>query len=451
MKTLFLDTNIYLHYQFFDQIDWCKVADAESITIVVPPVTIRELQHHKDGNPSSRIAKRAGKVLVRLGELFASSSTATLRDGVALRFEDREPVIDPTRHVLNMTIQDDQLIASMLSHRESNPASTIVLVTADSGLLLKGKARRYDIEAIAPGIEYRLPEEPDPNQERIRALEQEIRELKATIPRLTLTFENGEQHVELTLSAPVELTAEEIQQKLSEIRDQHPTRDTERNSTDPDESVTKITRRALMEGTILPGSIAPDEISRYNAALADYYEAYEQYLRDLVRHSDYEARSAELVILVANEGTTPAEGIDIFMHFPDGFTLLAADDVPAEPQPPRLPDPPRTALQLLGNMTYRPPIEIPSSFLHHPGLDSSGPPPNVSPPTIRRTSSYEVDFRVRKLKHGFQLELDPLWVVFGSFAEAHSFGVEYHIHAENLPSAIHGKLNIVVKKQTATS
>ena len=49
MKYLFLDTNVYLHYIDFEQIDWKKLIDSD-FTIVVPPIVIREIDKHKDNN-----------------------------------------------------------------------------------------------------------------------------------------------------------------------------------------------------------------------------------------------------------------------------------------------------------------------------------------------------------------------------------------------------------------
>ena len=61
-KTAFLDTNIYIHYQIFDQIKWPEILHTSKVMIVIPPVTIRELNRLKDLNLGTRVRKRAGKV-----------------------------------------------------------------------------------------------------------------------------------------------------------------------------------------------------------------------------------------------------------------------------------------------------------------------------------------------------------------------------------------------------
>ena len=57
-KKVYLDTNIFLHYQPFDQINWPEVSNADSVIIVFPPVIIRELNTHKDTHPLPHIKKR---------------------------------------------------------------------------------------------------------------------------------------------------------------------------------------------------------------------------------------------------------------------------------------------------------------------------------------------------------------------------------------------------------
>ena len=135
-KTVFLDTNIYLHYQMIDQIDWPSVLSTESVTIVVPPITLRELNKHKELHPRKRVSDRAGNVIRRLTKLYAAGPNAELRNNVSIQVEDRDPKLDYSVYHLDPQIQDDCLIASIIMYRDENPASECVLITADGGLLL---------------------------------------------------------------------------------------------------------------------------------------------------------------------------------------------------------------------------------------------------------------------------------------------------------------------------
>jgi len=190
-KIVFLDTNIYLHYQFFDQIKWPKILDASKIIIVVPPITIRELNKHKDLHPRQHVKERAAKVIKKFLGLFKADTESEINTSVKIYFEDREPAIDFSQFQLERDIQDDQLIASILTYKNEHLDSDIILVTSDSGLLLIGKARRLNISAIELPNELKLADEPDPDQIRIKHLERKIRELESKIPQLSLTFEDG--------------------------------------------------------------------------------------------------------------------------------------------------------------------------------------------------------------------------------------------------------------------
>lgn len=72
---------------------------------------------------------------------------------------------------------------------------------------------------------------------------------------------------------------------------------------------------------------------------------------------------------------------------------------------------------------------------------------NVSAPIIiRQASGYEVQFNVRRLKHGLRLSADPLYVKFESFDGARSFHLEYEMLADNVPKPVTGKLHVIISR-----
>ena len=53
MKYLFLDTNVLLHYQSFEDVPWNRlVGVSDAITIVICETVIAEIDKHKDGQRS---------------------------------------------------------------------------------------------------------------------------------------------------------------------------------------------------------------------------------------------------------------------------------------------------------------------------------------------------------------------------------------------------------------
>ena len=78
MKYLFLDTNIYLHYQDFLQIPWNKVLEIdEECTVVVVPKVHAELDEKKD-SAKGRIQRRAKKISSKLYEILMKHETTKI-------------------------------------------------------------------------------------------------------------------------------------------------------------------------------------------------------------------------------------------------------------------------------------------------------------------------------------------------------------------------------------
>jgi len=87
-KTIFIDTNDYLHYMFFTDINWPALIGATEIKIVVPPVITRELDKHKYSHREESVRKRAQKVTKRFAELLRSRGE--VRPHTTIHFEAQE-------------------------------------------------------------------------------------------------------------------------------------------------------------------------------------------------------------------------------------------------------------------------------------------------------------------------------------------------------------------------
>lgn len=51
MNVLVLDTNIFMHCQPLDQIDWLNVVRAQEVKLLIPRVVMAELDKHKNQHP----------------------------------------------------------------------------------------------------------------------------------------------------------------------------------------------------------------------------------------------------------------------------------------------------------------------------------------------------------------------------------------------------------------
>lgn len=154
-------------------------------------------------------------------------------------------------------------------------------------------------------------------------------------------------------------------------------------------------------------------IAQYNYNLKEFYKQYEAYIKYCSQYENIQLRTIKLNVSIVNEGTCPAENVDIRMHFPDGFELRN-EDVSlemSEPLPPAKPKKPIETLEKLLNqqesLYYRdifPDQYFPNPYLRHEFPDASGP-------SIRKTNSY------------------------------------YEIYADNLPQAKSGQLHVRIEKE----
>lgn len=455
-KSVFLDTNIYLHYQMIDQLNWVKIIGPGTINILVPPITIRELNKHKETHPKSRVRNRATKVIKWFFSILQNDNARTIREGITVIFEDREPLINFEENQLSHLVQDDQLIASILNHREENPEQEIILITSDEGLNLLAKSRRLNISTLLLADEYKLPTEPDPEQLKINELENEVRKLRQKTPKLSLLFENGDQHKHITLPPQINPDLIEIIRIIEEIKLQYPKL--------PVKPIDHGNRNIQTVGTLsklfvdvattaafaseVMNNPTEEDIELFNAELEKFYKAYDHYLHQKVRNQNLVARSIILGFQVANLGTAPGEDIDVILKFPGTVRLFVDDSYLNAPKPPKAPIKPRSQLEKMQTVSetildgFRT-FENPRADLLNTAWSNS----NVSEFQIHRMDEgYEVSFYVDKIKHhNFELS-DSLYLLFNAYEDATSFQLPYEIICADLPDKISGSLHVVIEK-----
>jgi hypothetical protein len=458
------DTNVFLHYQPFNQIDWLSfVEGADAATFVVPAVVTRGLDRQKDQHRFTEMRDRARTALQRIFALVTDDPDAPrLPDGVAFRFLDdatSEAPFDFAAHGLNEQVPDDHLLAACLRLRdEADDDAFVVLVTHD--VTPKIKARRRDLTVVAVPEAYRLPSTQSILEQENRRLQQTLRRHEAALPKLTLRFADGESFVKHVLREPDVMTDDVITRRMDALRAQYPKMDyaAEESADDapspddaPDDTLPNLERAMRdLQRQMEPPSDQPteDDIETYNERLAAFFEIYETYLhrhRDL---SEVAGRTIRLDLVLINEGTAPAEDIDVFMHFPDGLTLREDERVTSpKPLPPS--PPAQMNASLLGALDVTlPDIASDVDALLQPATPSAGNfgSSNVSSYTIHETNSYDVDFHVQRLKQHLLIMPDPLFITFPSYEDAASFEVAYRINAANLSDEATGRLSVVVEK-----
>ena len=70
MTYIFLDTNLFLHFQDFEQINWNDIIGTnDTINIALAPTVIDELDKHKY-NANRKIQKWAKKITAQIGIIY---------------------------------------------------------------------------------------------------------------------------------------------------------------------------------------------------------------------------------------------------------------------------------------------------------------------------------------------------------------------------------------------
>ena len=205
MKYLVLDTNVFLHYKDFEQIDW-KSLVGDDVTICVAQFVLGEIDKHKDQS-RGKIQKRAKKISARFSEIFLKEVSTQIN----IEVMDNPPSSAFNDEQYHKDINDDWIILSALYSPYSD--TDIVMVSGDNGILLK--AKRHGLGYLLIPDTLLLAEEPSDEEKEIRQLKQQIAKYEKRLPEPKVEFENETDL--LKISKP---TFVDMQKELKEYEDQ---------------------------------------------------------------------------------------------------------------------------------------------------------------------------------------------------------------------------------------
>jgi hypothetical protein len=254
-------------------------------------------------------------------------------------------------------------------------------------------------------------------------------------PILKLQFGNGSDQVNFELTRFENLTTEDTKRAMEEFKDKYP-KEIRISGTSSIDALSSIS--SILAQTVYGNPKIKEEYFKY---LDVCYSEYERYLNKNLLYEKQQRGKIQLDIELINLGTLPAEDVDIFINFPDGFELLDNKKILRQPEEPK----PFSFAQY----PFKEFINLPNIERHLSGLYSPTLPKvqNVSNPTIRKSNGYDVHFHVRRLKHNQEEKLAPLFPIFDSFEAVQSFSLDYKIQAGNVPVQIDGKLNVEIIKK----
>jgi len=425
---VFIDTNVALHYQRPDQIDWLKLLGSDGIVLVAAPILLSELEKQKIHNPSRKLRERAD-AFIRWLAPFVRDPSIEVRSGVRWHFVAHEPLIDFRDARLSPDVADDQLIASVLGYKPDD-GGAVCVATGDIGLEVKLRPRKFTTIPLPEDL--RLPAEPDPQEKELQELRRQAAQRRA--PVLVLTWEGGAAHWKIATPPAIRRpSAKSIEQIRSRFPFLVKPGEKRAQDTGPFADIARIAER--LENIYL----TPEAIDRYNEDLKVYFSEYETYLEKLLEWETGRSLTGPLRLVLSNGGNAPASQIDVMLTFPDDVFLMEKGQLPKRPEAPKAPRKPAGSFKDLMN----------------PGLDVFSQPflaHNLYRPTPLAVDGeadidgggHKVGFEISKLKHLFDFTLKGCFFQFPSREAVRSFQVQYHVSAAELPEAITGALHIVV-------
>lgn len=424
MKYIFLDTNIFFHFQYFETIDWLSEVSTSECKLMISPIVVDELDEKKIG--TNKLSNKARKVLNRLEELI-DVDNAQIQEKVFIEVILNKPQKKIyEEYELNFNEQDHRLIASILEFRDEKDDKDILLCTNDIGPRLR--AKQYGITPLKLNEKYLLPFQESDEEKTIKKLERENRALKNKIPFLSLRFSDSKEFVQFNVQNGTNVDFEEFKSKVMEdVKSKNPYME----HLDPFKNPAALISQNMF-------GLTAEQINSFNEKLDIFFNAYKKALVEFYENEKRKNLIFEFNLVLVNSGNTPAEDIDIHLHFPDGFELVETDELTDDIELPEPPYRPKNQLDFGSS-----PISSFPSF--SPNLDVVS---NIkfNSPIIKKTNSYDVDFHRKSLKHGYPEELESLSVVFENDEEIKNFQIEYEISAANMPDKIKGQLNAIFKK-----
>jgi hypothetical protein len=369
-----------------------------------------------------RIRERARKVIRRLRDL---GDGANIREGVRIVLSLAKPTINWQSEDLEPNRPDDRILAYALEHIRQSGKAHVLVVTADFGLQLKCQQRGLLVKELREKL-YEAP--PDSEERKIKKLEEKLARARERIPKVSLMFP-GElkesefiafelRKLEDLTDADIVHDQESVRQKLSKIR--------------------------------YPIGVLRQDVERYRRQLDKHIEKHGEFFKTEYIWRRRQNLTVSLPLVLVNNGTAPAEDIDIELRFSGNYDVLRSEDLPPKPEPPAPPKPPQSLLDkltvstnlssLIANAFRRPSVNP----VVEAALAIQAP---VKGPSIEKIAAgHRVCFHVRSLKHHMDLELSDLFIVFPSFEKAESFGFKYDMVISNHPEKKEGELHVRIEK-----
>ena len=295
MKYLFLDTNVFLHYNSFEVIPWKELV-SDDFTIVIAPVVQQELDKHKDQS-REKIQARARKVSSMLFDYLMGNKECRIP---IVRCKEPVPT-EADRLNMDLTINDNRIIFAAL--KSGYNVDDIVFVTGDRNNIFR--AIDNHIGYLFLDDKYRLKPEKTETEKRIEELEKQLKDAKDRVPKPKIQFEDGSTTVSFNRYTAEDVDAI-IEEKMTAAEIDIPEIKIEPET---EGSVPDIKRIVLaLQGTWSP---------KYNEERQEYLEEEREYQKLAIKRDCLDNRFARISLRLENEGNSPTGEEKVFIKIPE--------------------------------------------------------------------------------------------------------------------------------------
>ena len=424
MKYLFLDTNILLHYQRFEDIPWKTVLGiVDDITVVICETVVAEVDKHKDG-ARSRLRDRAKKM--------SSYISSLLLDGVSGKVPVSFcPFVKPTKDEeerYELSICDNRIILSALHSGFSY--EDIIIVSADNNLLIKAKSAGLGYHKM--NDEYLLKSEPTDEEKELKATKAELAKWTNRLSNPKVVFSDSvDEVIVFPITKPIDINVE-VDRRVQEESCRYPEKRVQMQDDGFGGALNDMYRQIAALSSF-PSIHSEAQIATYNAMRKEYLEAFREKAKLEVIKEIAQAAFRKIQVSIYNNGTAQTGNMFVNVNFQEGTRLYTKRDSTTTKEYPQLvlPQYDRTFASILAMQPLTINGYIPSHSVSY--MDESKP--------IRKLS---FKYTETELIHGLIRTLESELFIDTRFEQ--EIEIRWSIADSALVDHKYGKLKVIVKK-----
>ena len=327
MKYLFLDTNIFLHFEDFEEIPWNTIPGiSDECCLCIAPTVLDELDDQKD-NSKGKIQKRARKYSRKLYDIIMQSKSSKYK---VISIPESTPTAEDAAK-LDITKNDNKILLSAL--KSNYDKHDIIVVSSDRHILIK--ASQLGLGHLLMPEEYQLHENESTSGDKSKEAQPNILVPQQFFPKVILTMEGEVQSLHFKRPTIIDIKAK-LEERLEVIKAEVP----EKKYTEP-----KSTNDYLSLLRLMPFN-TKESVEKYNKERAEYINEEYAYNHLLIQKEALNQRFKKLSFEIINVGQAPSGDNVIVVEFPQKVKLYTVKEskdcfpitIPYKPSPnPMLP------------------------------------------------------------------------------------------------------------------